>query len=95
LHSPKIKAFVESINNTAAELMVDDRKETRRFVFRELIALSKQAKQEHHKIKALELLGKSCGVFKPQVWGAAPAPSEQTLKDALSDRLRLTREVGQ
>ena len=26
LHSPKIKAFVESINSTAAELLVDDRK---------------------------------------------------------------------
>ena len=95
LHSPKIKAFVESINSTAAELLVDDRRETRRYVFRELFALSKEAKQERHKIKALELLGKSCGAFKPADRGAVPAPSEQILNDALSKRLRLMREVGQ
>lgn len=89
LHSPKIEAFVQSINSTAAELLVDDRKETRRFVFRELFSLSKQAKQERHKIKALELLGKSCGAFKPVDRGAVPAPSEQTLTDVLNDRLRL------
>jgi len=89
LHSPKIEAFVQSINSTVAELLVDDRKETRRFVFRELFSLSKQAKQERHKIKALELLGKSCGVFKPVDRGAVPAPSEQTLTDVLNDRLRL------
>ena len=95
LHSPKIEAFVQRINSTAAELLVDDRKATRRFVFKELFALSKQAKQEHHKIKALELPGKSCGAFKPADRGAVPAPSEQNLKDALAERLRLLREVVQ
>ena len=95
LHSPKIKAFVQGINSTAAELLVDESKATRQFVFRELFALSKQAKQERHKIKALEPLGKSCGAFKPVDRGAVPAPSEQNLKDALAERLRLMREVGQ
>ena len=95
LHSPKIEAFVQRINSTAAELLADDRNATRRYVFRELFALSKEAKQERHKIKALELLGKSCGAFKPVDRGAVPAPSEQNLKDALAERLRLMREVGQ
>ena len=89
LHSPKIEAFVQGINSTAAELLVDDRRETRRYVFRELFALSKQAKQERHKIKALELLGKSCGAFKPADRCAGTAPFEQTLTDVLNDRLRL------
>ena len=93
LHSPKIKAFVESINSTAAELLVDDRKETRRYVFMELFALSKQAKQERHKIKALELLGKSCGAFKPADRAAVPAPSENALTDVLNDRLRTVEEI--
>ena len=35
LHSPKIEAFVQGINSTAAELLADDRRETRRYVFRE------------------------------------------------------------
>ena len=93
LHSPKIEAFVQSINNTAAELLVDDRKETRRFVFRELFALSKEAKQERHKIKALELLGKSCGAFMPADRGAVKAPFEKALSDVLNDRLRTVVEI--
>ena len=93
LHSPKIEAFVESINSTAEELLVDDRRETRRFVFRELFALSKQAKQERHQIKALELLGKSCGVFEPKIKDTIYSPSKATLKHALTERLRLINEV--
>ncbi len=93
LHSPKIEAFVQSINSTAAELLVNDRRETRRYVFRQLFALSKQAKQERHKIKALELLGKSCGAFKPADRGAGTAPSEQALKYALAEHLCLLGDV--
>ena len=93
LHSPKIEAFVESINSTAEDLLVDDRRETRRFVFRELFALSKQAKQEHHQIKALELLGKSCGVFEPKVNDTVENPSKATLKHALTERMRLINEM--
>ena len=93
LHSPKIEAFVQGINSTAAELLADDRKATRRFVFMELFALSKQAKQERHKIKALELLGKSCGAFKPADKGAVKAPFEKALTDVLNDRLRTVEEI--
>ena len=93
LHSPKIEAFVQRINSTAAELLADDRKATRRFVFMELFALSKQAKQERHKIKALELLGKSCGAFKPADKGAVKAPFEKALTDVLNDRLRTVEEI--
>ena len=93
LHSPKIEAFVQSLNSTVAELLADDRKATRRFVFMELFALSKQAKGERHKIKAMELLGKFCGVFKPADRGAVPAPSENALTDVLNDRLRTVEEI--
>ena len=89
LHSPKIEAFVQYIISNVEDLLVEDRKATRRFVFMELIAFSKQAKQERHKIKALELLGKSCGAFKPADRGAVTAPSEQALRYVLVEHLRL------
>ncbi len=89
LHSPKIEAFVQYINSNVEDMLVEDRKATRRFVFMELFALSKQAKQERHKIKALELLGKSCGAFKPADRGAVTAPSEQALRYVLVEHLRL------
>lgn len=93
LHSPKIEAFVQYINSNVEDLLVEDRRETRLFVFRELFALSKQAKGERHKIKALELLGKSCGAFKPADRGAGTAPSEQALKYALAEHLCLLGDV--
>ena len=93
LHSPKIEAFVQHINSNVEDLLVKDRRETRRYVFRGLLALSKQAKQERHKIKALELLGKSCGVFFPAGRGAVTAPLEKALTDVLNDRLRTVEEI--
>jgi hypothetical protein len=95
LHSPKIEAFVQHINSNVEDLLVEDRRETRRYVFRELFAVSKQAKQERHKIKALELLGKSCGAFKPADRGAVTAPSEQNLMDTLAERFHLLRAESQ
>ena len=93
LHSPKIEAFVQHINSNVEDLLFEDYKATRRYVFRELFALSKQAKQERHKIKALELLGKSCGAFKPVNRGAVKAPFETALTDVLNDRLRTVEEI--
>jgi len=93
LHSPKIEAFVQHINSNVEDLLVEDRRETRRYVFRELFALSKQAKGERHKIKALELLGKYCGVFYPAGRGAVTAPLEKALTDVLNDRLRTVEEI--
>ena len=88
-HSPKLDQFIQQIDSAAQELLIDERKATRRYVFRELFALSKQAKQDRHKIKALELLGKTCGLFKPVAQCAGTAPAEKTLTDLLNDRLRL------
>ena len=76
LHSPKIQVLIQSINSTATELLADDRKATRRYVFRELFALSKQAEQERHKIKALGLLGKTCGAIFPPDIGAVTVSNE-------------------
>jgi hypothetical protein len=61
-------------------------------VFRELFALSKQAKQERTQIKALELLGKSCGVFEPKVKDFVDNLSNATLKHALTERMELMNQ---
>ena len=92
LHSPKIEAFVQCINSNVEDLLVEDRGETRRYVFRELFALSKQAKGERHKIKALELLGKSCGVFEPKEKDTVDNPPKAMLKHALTERMRLVNQ---
>jgi hypothetical protein len=93
LHSPKIQTFIQGVTDTAEEKILEDKVQTRRFVFRELFALSKQAKQERHQIKALELIGKSCGVFEPKVMDNVDNPSKATLKHALTERMWLINEV--
>jgi len=93
LHSPKIQTFIQGVTDTADKKILEDKARTRRFVFRELFALSKQAKQERHQIKALELLGKSCGVFEPKVMDTVDNPSNATLKHALTERMRLINEM--
>ena len=92
LHSPKIQTFIQRVTDTADEKILEDKARTRRFVFRELFALSKQAKQERYQIKALELLGKSCGVFEPKVKDTVDNPSKATLKHALTERMRLVNQ---
>ena len=92
LHSPKIQTFIQGVTDTAEEKILEDKAQTRRFVFRQLFALSKQAKQERLQIKALELLGKSCGVFEPKVKDTVDNPSKATLKHALTERMRLVNQ---
>jgi len=92
-HSPKIQTFIQGVTDTAEEKVLEDKARTRRFVFRELFALSKQAKQERTQIKALELLGKSCGVFEPKVKDIVDNPSKGTLKKALIEPMLLINEV--
>lgn len=92
LHSPKIQTFIQGVNDTAEEKILEDKAQTRRFVFRQLFALSKQAKQERHQIKALELLGKSCGAFEPKVKDTVDNQYKVTLKHALTERMRLVNQ---
>jgi hypothetical protein len=91
-HSPKIQTFIQGVTDTAEEKVLEDKAQTRRFVFRELLALSKQAKQERHQIKALELIGKSCGVFEPKEKDTVDNPPKATLKHALTERMRLVNQ---
>ena len=93
LHSPKIQTFIQGVTDAADEKILEDKARTRRFVFRELFALSKEAKQERHQLKALELLGKSCGVFEPKVKDTVENPSNATLKHALTERMQLINEM--
>ncbi len=92
LHSPKIQTFIQGVTDIADEKILEDKAQTRMFVFRELFALSKQAKQERTQIKALELLGKSCGVFEPKVMDTVDNPSKAVLKNALTERMRLMNQ---
>lgn len=89
---PRIAVMVQDALEETAEHLSEDRAATQRYVLRQLVAHSKQAKQEGTKLKALELLGKSAGLFTQ---GDAEKPDVVTaeqLKRELGQHLKLVRE---
>jgi hypothetical protein len=89
-HPLVAKALQDAWGQTE-EALVDDLAASKRYVIQSLIAMSKSAKQEGSRLKALELLGKASGAF------AAAAPATEApltaaeLKAQLSGHLKLLK----
>ena len=86
---PVISQMLEDAWGETAEALTEDLAATKRYVLRQLLALSKGAKQEGSRLKALELMGKAAGVFTPQDDKEVAAPTADQLKRELSGHLKL------
>ena len=86
---PVIGQMLEDAWGETVEALTDDLAATKRYVLRQLLALSKNAKQEGSRLKALELMGRAAGVFAPQTDTVVEAPSAAQLKRELSGHLKL------
>jgi hypothetical protein len=86
---PVISQMLEDAWGETAEALTEDLAATKRYVLRQLLALSKGAKQEGSRLKALELMGKAAGVFTPQADTEVAAPTADQLKRELSGHLKL------
>ena len=84
-----ISQMLEDAWGETAEALTEDLAATKRYVLRQLLALSKGAKQEGSRLKALELMGKAAGVFTPSAETEVAAPSADQLKRELSGHLKL------
>ena len=80
----------EALEETA-EHLAEDRAATQRYVLKQLVAHSKQAKQEGTKIKALELLGKSAGLFTQSTDDKPAEITAEELKRELGMHLKLVK----
>jgi hypothetical protein len=60
-------------------------------VLRQLLALTKNAKQEGSKLKALELMGKAAGIFTAQPTKEETPTTAEQLKRELSGHLKLLK----
>jgi len=88
---PVIGQMLEDAWGETVEALTEDVAATKRYVLRQLLALTKHAKQEGSKLKALELMGKAAGVFTPTVTkDETPATAEQ-LKRELAGHLKLMK----
>ena len=85
----RISRLIQEAWEETQEALADDTAATRRYVMRQLVALSKQANQEGSRLKALELLGRSAGMWRDQQQTADKPLTAAELKAALSGHLKL------
>ena len=90
---PRIQRIIQDAWEQTVEVLVDDAVATKRYVLGQLVAHSKSAKQEGTKLKALELLGKSTGLFSERVNVDKETVSAEQLKRELSGHLKLLDNV--
>lgn len=76
------------------EALVDDAAATRRYVMRALVELSKRANQEGSRLKALELLGRSAGMWREQQASQDKPLTAAELRAQLAGHLRLVQQTG-
>ncbi len=92
----RIQRMLQDHWGQTVEALTDDAVAVKRYVIKNLLELSKNAKQEGSKLKALEMMGKSVGMFKPAQTEEEDTLTADQLKQELAKHLRLvgnTRKI--
>jgi hypothetical protein len=89
----RIKRLVNDGVEETIEHLSEDVAGTKRYVLKQLLAHSKEAKQEGTKLKALELLGKSVGLFIDKTQTEIKQSTPDELKRELATHLKLLNNV--
>ena len=92
MKDPRIKHILEEAWEETAEHLSEDLAASKRYVLKGLLALSKKAKQEGTRLKALELMGKAAGLFTPtDIQDKAVITADQ-LKRELAGHIKLLEQ---
>lgn len=89
----RIQRMLQDHWGQTVEALTDDAVAVKRYVIKSLLELSKEAKQEGSKLKALELMGKSVGMFKAAQQEDDESLTAEQLKLELSRHLKLVGNV--
>ena len=90
----RIQKMLQEHWGETAEAMVDDEAATKRFVMKTLLHYAKAGKQEGTRLKALEMMGKTIGMFAPQAKADDPEElSAEQLMRELSKHRRMLANV--
>ena len=90
IKDPRVQEALKEAWGETIEHLVDDVVASKRYVLKGLLALSKDS-QPSTQLKALELMGKACGLFSPsEVQDKAPVTADQ-LKRELASHLKLLK----
>lgn len=91
MKDPRVQKALDEAWGQTVENLIEDVVASKRYVLKGLLALSKAGKQEGTQLKALELMGKACGLFTPmEVQDKAPVTADQ-LKRELAGHLKLLK----
>jgi hypothetical protein len=90
---PRIQRMLQEHWGQTVEALTDDAVAVKRYVIKSLLELSKEAKQEGSKLKALELMGKTVGMFKQTVQEDDDSVTADQLKQELAKHMRLVGNV--
>ena len=89
----RIQSALQEAWGETVEVLAEDTAATKRYVLKELLALTKGAKQEGSRLKALELMGRAAGMFQIAKEETAEKPSAEQLRRELSGHLKLLDNV--
>jgi hypothetical protein len=89
----RIQKVLQEHWGETVEAMVEDQVAVKRYVIKQLLEMSKESKQEGSKLKALELMGKTVGMFKHTEKEEEDNVSADQLKMELAKHLKLVKNV--
>jgi hypothetical protein len=89
----RIQRMLQEHWGQTVEALTDDAVAVKRYVIKSLVEMSKEAKQEGSKLKALELMGKTVGLFKQTPQEDDEGLTAEQLKLELSRHLKLVSNV--
>ena len=89
----RIQRMLQEHWGQTVEALTDDAVAVKRYVIKSLLELSKEAKQEGSKLKELELMGKTVGMFRQAPQEEDDSLTAEQLKLELSRHLRLVGNV--
>ena len=86
---PKVAARIDQLKAEAELSAAEKREGVREFVLHELTEMACEASTSSARLKALELLGKSVGLFSDRVEVSAPEKSIEELEASIKQRISL------
>lgn len=89
----RIQKMLQEHWGQTVEALTDDAVAVKRYVIKSLVEMSKDAKQEGSKLKALELMGKTVGMFKQMPQDDDESLTAEQLKLELARHLKLVGNV--
>ena len=90
---PRIQKALQDAWGETIEVLAEDTAATKRYVMKELLALTKGGKQEGSRLKALELMGRAAGMFQIATDKPVDKPTAEQLRRELSGHLKLLDNV--